>query len=63
MINELADLMEPGDIIVDGGNAFYQDTIRREKEMSYELSSVPFHSWNTSPIWSGLMPRPRRMRS
>lgn len=34
MINELADLMEPGDIIVDGGNAFYQDTIRREKEMS-----------------------------
>jgi len=34
VINELADLMEPGDIIVDGGNAFYQDTIRREKEMS-----------------------------
>ena len=31
--------------------------------MRYELSSVPFHSWNTSPIWSGLMPRPRRMRS
>lgn len=34
VINELADLMEPGDIIVDGGNSFFQDTIRREKAMS-----------------------------
>lgn len=31
MIDALADLMEPGDIIVDAGNAYYQDTIRREK--------------------------------
>lgn len=31
MINELADLMEPGDIIVDAGNAYFEDTIRREK--------------------------------
>ena len=31
MINELADLMEPGDIIVDAGNAYFKDTIRREK--------------------------------
>lgn len=31
MINALADLMDPGDIIVDAGNAYYQDTIRREK--------------------------------
>ncbi|KFI65784.1 NADP-dependent phosphogluconate dehydrogenase [Bifidobacterium cuniculi] len=34
VINELADLMEPGDIIVDGGNSFFQDTIRREKAMA-----------------------------
>ena len=33
MINALADLMEPGDIIVDAGNAYFPDTIRREKEM------------------------------
>ncbi|WP_018339737.1 NADP-dependent phosphogluconate dehydrogenase [Corynebacterium caspium] len=34
VISQLADLMEPGDIIVDGGNALYTDTIRREKEIS-----------------------------
>ncbi|UTM35394.1 NADP-dependent phosphogluconate dehydrogenase [Rhodococcus pyridinivorans] len=30
VINELADAMEPSDIIIDGGNALYTDTIRRE---------------------------------
>ncbi|MDO4911181.1 MAG: NADP-dependent phosphogluconate dehydrogenase [Corynebacterium sp.] len=34
VINQLADAMEPGDIIIDGGNALYTDTIRREAEMS-----------------------------
>ena len=34
VINELADAMEPGDIIIDGGNALYTDTIRREKAMA-----------------------------
>ncbi|HEY7050574.1 MAG TPA: NADP-dependent phosphogluconate dehydrogenase [Mycobacterium sp.] len=33
VINELADAMEDGDIIIDGGNALYTDTIRREKSM------------------------------
>jgi 6-phosphogluconate dehydrogenase len=33
VINELAHAMEPGDIIIDGGNALYTDTIRREKAM------------------------------
>lgn len=33
VINELADAMEKGDIIIDGGNALYTDTIRREKAM------------------------------
>lgn len=33
VINELADAMESGDIIIDGGNALYTDTIRREKAM------------------------------
>src|ERR1700716_2187257 len=31
VINELADAMEEGDIIIDGGNALFTDTIRREK--------------------------------
>ena len=34
VINELADAMEDGDIIIDGGNALYTDTIRREKAIS-----------------------------
>ena len=33
VINELADAIEEGDIIIDGGNALYTDTIRREKAM------------------------------
>ncbi|KAA8968156.1 NADP-dependent phosphogluconate dehydrogenase [Mycobacterium sp.] len=34
VISELADAMEPGDIIIDGGNALYTDTMRREKAMA-----------------------------
>ena len=34
VINQLADAMEEGDIIIDGGNALYTDTVRREKEMA-----------------------------
>lgn len=31
VINQLVEVFEPGDIIVDGGNALFGDTIRREK--------------------------------
>ena len=31
VINELVAVFEPGDIIIDGGNALFTDTIRREK--------------------------------
>ncbi|MGP5660639.1 NADP-dependent phosphogluconate dehydrogenase [Corynebacterium falsenii] len=34
VIGHLADAMEEGDIIIDGGNSLYTDTIRREAEMS-----------------------------
>ena len=33
VIGQLAERFEPGDIIVDGGNANFQDTIRREHEL------------------------------
>ena len=33
VIEELADRFEPGDIIVDGGNSLFTDTIRREKAL------------------------------
>ena len=34
VIDELASAFDEGDIIIDGGNALYTDTIRREKEMA-----------------------------
>ncbi len=33
VIDELVPLLEPGDIVVDGGNAFFQDTRRREEKL------------------------------
>ncbi|WP_309129016.1 NADP-dependent phosphogluconate dehydrogenase [Microbacterium sp.] len=33
VIDQLARVFEPGDIIVDGGNAYFPDTIRREKQV------------------------------
>jgi 6-phosphogluconate dehydrogenase len=33
-VNQLADLLEPDDIIVDGGNSFYKDDIRRAKALA-----------------------------
>ena len=33
VISQLADRFEPGDIIVDGGNANFHDTIRRERDL------------------------------
>ena len=34
VINQLAERFEPGDIIVDGGNALFTDTIRREQAIA-----------------------------
>ena len=34
VIHQLADAMDDSDIIIDGGNALYTDTIRREKEIA-----------------------------
>ncbi len=40
MVMELKDLLEPGDIIIDGGNSYYKDDVRRaeilkEKSINY----------------------------
>ncbi len=32
-VDELAALMEPGDIIIDGGNSYYKDDVRRAKKV------------------------------
>ena len=34
VIEQLSEAFEPGDIIVDGGNALFTDTIRREKALT-----------------------------
>ena len=34
VIDELMPLLEPGDVVMDGGNAHFRDTIRREQEVS-----------------------------
>lgn len=34
MIQQLLDYVEEGDIIIDGGNSYFKDTIRRTKELS-----------------------------
>ncbi len=33
-ISSLLPVLEPGDIVMDGGNSFYADTVRREKELA-----------------------------
>ena len=34
VIDELKHLLDKGDIIIDGGNAYFEDTIRRNKDLS-----------------------------
>ncbi len=34
MLSQLKPLLSPGDLIIDGGNVFYKDDIRRAKEMA-----------------------------
>ena len=33
MIEQLLPLLSPGDILIDGGNSFFKDTVRREQEL------------------------------
>ncbi|MBO0829603.1 MAG: NADP-dependent phosphogluconate dehydrogenase [Streptosporangiales bacterium] len=33
VVDELVPLLEPGDIVIDGGNAWFEDTRRREREL------------------------------
>jgi len=35
-INQLKPYLSPGDILIDGGNSYYEDTQRREKELAAE---------------------------
>ena len=49
-IDHLADLMSPGDIIIDGGNANYKDTLRRAEKLAER--SIRFVDVGTSGgVW------------
>ena len=49
-INRIAPLLEEGDIIIDGGNSFYKDSIRRSKELNKD--GISFLDVGTSGgIW------------
>lgn len=33
-VKKLGDLLQPGDILIDGGNSFYEDSIKRGEELA-----------------------------
>ncbi len=49
-VKALGELMEPGDIVIDGGNSFYQDDIRRAKML--QTKSINYVDAGTSGgVW------------
>ena len=60
VISELAPLLEEGDIIVDGGNSFYQDTERRSRESadkSYNFVGMGVSGGEEGALWGpSIMP-------
>jgi len=50
MVMELAQKMEPGDIIIDGGNSYYKDDVRRAKF----LQELGIHYLDVNQRWSGV---------
>lgn len=51
MIAQVAPLLEPGDILIDGGNSNYKDTLRRAREL--EAKQIHFMDVGTSGGTSG----------
>jgi 6-phosphogluconate dehydrogenase len=60
--NQLGTLLECGDTIIDGGNAFFQDDVRRAKAMKQK--GIHYVDCGTSSgVWGGgarLLPDDRR---
>jgi len=51
VISEITPFLDKGDVILDGGNSFYQDSIRREKELAQK--GIYFCDTGTSGGWEG----------
>ncbi len=59
VIRELSPLLQPGDIVLDGGNSFFQDTIRRGKEL--ETSGIHYIGLGVSGGEEGALHGPALM--
>ncbi|HEY9749089.1 MAG TPA: NADP-dependent phosphogluconate dehydrogenase [Allocoleopsis sp.] len=59
VINQLRPLLEPGDIIIDGGNSFFEDTERRTKDL--EASGLHFVGMGVSGGEEGALNGPSLM--
>jgi 6-phosphogluconate dehydrogenase len=58
VLNSLTPLLQPGDILVDGGNSYYHDDIRR----AGELKARGLHTWMSASAvvcgdWSAAIAR------
>ncbi|MHA2226231.1 MAG: phosphogluconate dehydrogenase (NAD(+)-dependent, decarboxylating) [Candidatus Hodarchaeales archaeon] len=51
VISEITPFLDEGDVILDGGNSFYQDSIRREEELAQD--GIYFCDTGTSGGWEG----------
>ena len=49
-VAELGDLLSPGDVVIDGGNSFYKDDVRRAKELS-ERGVVYLDVGTSGGVW------------
>ena len=43
VLEELAGHLDEGDLLIDGGNSYFEDTVRREEAMSRPRPAVPGH--------------------
>ncbi|NNL81559.1 MAG: NADP-dependent phosphogluconate dehydrogenase [Flavobacteriaceae bacterium] len=59
VLNELSGLLDAGDLIVDGGNSFFKDTIRRQKNL--EESQIGFVGMGISGGSEGALKGPSMM--
>jgi 6-phosphogluconate dehydrogenase len=50
LIDEVAPMLERGDVIIDGGNAYYRDSVRRAAELA-EQSIVFMDAGTSGGIW------------
>ena len=61
-LKTLVPLLERDDVVIDGGNSYYHDDIRRAAELEIERHSIPGRrdQWRRLGLGAGLLPDDRR---